>query len=307
MVLCFIALPIFAILGIFSLKYRKLAKDSLQCLFKTVTLRKCESGLDDRIRASITGKLMRFSTKGAGFVYRHYKLLSFLVLLLFIWSTYTGAVGVYNYYEYGNCNGPESTGFCILDPTGQNSGVSVCSDHEVDINKNVTYPKKDSTNPVIGNPDANLTIIEFGCYTCSYTKKAEPILKEVLEYYDGKVNTQFKSFPIPGHPLSAEAPLAADCALEQGRYKEYHDLLFSEQGALTYDLLVSNAEKIGLNKTQFKACLDSKKYQTEVDRDIKEGKDAGVYGTPTFFINDKIIVGPKPFKTFKNIIDGELK
>src|SRR3989338_3930610 len=146
MVLCLLALPIFLVLGIFSVKYRQLAKDALECLFSTVTLRKCRSGLDDRIRSQITGKMLTFSPKAASIVYRHYKLLSWIVLLLFVWSAYEGGIGVYNYVYYGNCNGPEATGFCLLDPTGEHSGVS---EVELDTQQETIFPLLEADDPIV--------------------------------------------------------------------------------------------------------------------------------------------------------------
>ncbi len=114
MVLCWIALPVFAFLGLFSLKYRQLTKDSLECLFKTLTLRKCSSGLDDRIKANITGKLMTKSPASAKFFYNNYKLISVIILIVMIVATYFTSVGIYNYVKYGNCNGSDSSEFCII-------------------------------------------------------------------------------------------------------------------------------------------------------------------------------------------------
>lgn len=114
MVLCLLALPIFAVLGIFSLKYRKLTKDALDCLFRTVTLRKCTSGLDDRIRSDITGTFLKFSPRIARFFYKNYKIISWIILILFLLSTYYSVEGVYNYVKYGNCNGESSTAFCVI-------------------------------------------------------------------------------------------------------------------------------------------------------------------------------------------------
>ena len=118
MVLCWIALPVFAVLGIFSVRYRKLTLDSLDCMFRTVTLRKCSSGLDDKIRADVTGTFLKFSPRTAKFFYKNYKIISFIIMALFLVSSYFTAVGTYNYVKYGNCNGPESDGFCIFDPLG---------------------------------------------------------------------------------------------------------------------------------------------------------------------------------------------
>ena len=304
MVLCLIALPIFAILGIFSVKYQKLSKDALECLFKTVALRKCRSGLDDRIKASITGKALKLHPKAAGFVYNHYKAISWIILAVFIWSIYASSVGVYNYYYYGNCNGPEETGFCVLDPTGKNSKTSGA---DIDKPTEIIYPTLENDDPIIGSKNANLTVIEFGCHVCPYTKKAEPVIKEVLEHYKGRVNLQFKTFTIPRHVLSYKSSLAADCAQEQGKHVEFHDKIFEYQENSTSETLHKITEIVKLNITQFNDCLKTEKYKNEVDGDTLMGVHAGVEGTPTFFINKQKIVGPKPFRTFKTIIDEELK
>ena len=118
MVLCWIALPVFAILGIFSVKYRKLTKDSLECLFKTATLRKCDSGLDEKIKSDITGKLMNNYPNTARVFYNHYKIISAAALIIFLLATYFTSVGVYNYIKYGNCNGKDSGLFCIIGAAG---------------------------------------------------------------------------------------------------------------------------------------------------------------------------------------------
>ncbi|HIH39461.1 TPA: hypothetical protein HA219_01940 [Candidatus Woesearchaeota archaeon] len=118
MVLCLLALPVFAILGIFSLKYRNLTKDALECLFKTVTLRKCSSGLDDRIKSDVTGTFLKYSPRTAKLFYRHYRIISWIIFILFIWSVYASSVGVYNYAKHGNCSGPQSSAFCVIKTVG---------------------------------------------------------------------------------------------------------------------------------------------------------------------------------------------
>lgn len=116
MVLCWLALPVFAVLAIFSARYRRLTAESLECLFRTATLRKCHSGLDDRIKSRITGGLLKFHPGTARFFYKNYKVISLLLLVVFIWSTYVSAVAIYNYVEFGNCNGEEDpNGFCVID------------------------------------------------------------------------------------------------------------------------------------------------------------------------------------------------
>ena len=304
MVLCLIGLPVFAILGIFSIKYRRLTIDALECLFRTVILRKCRSGLDERIKSVMTGKAMSFSPSIAKFIYRHYKLISWLILILFIASLYVSISGIYNYAKYGNCNGPADTDFCILDPTGQNNRVSAV---EVDRQREIVYPTAKNGDYFFGDNGTRLTIIEFGCYACPYTKKAEPVIKELLEDYRGRVSLQFVTFIIPRHKLSYKTSLASYCAKEYGTYPEFHNLMFEIQENLTEDGFGDVAVRLGINQTEFTDCINKEKYKSSVESDTLAGIHAGVSGTPTFFINHQKIVGPKPERTFRTIIEEELK
>jgi protein-disulfide isomerase len=118
------------------------------------------------------------------------------------------------------------------------------------------------------------------------------------------------------HPLAEKAHEAAHCAGEQKRYWEMHELLFAKSPDLTVPALKKYAVEVGLNAGQFDNCLDSDKYAKEVDREIQAGSDAGVRGTPSFFVGrsesgEKItgtmIVGAQPFENFKRMIDGILE
>ena len=107
--------------------------------------------------------------------------------------------------------------------------------------------------------------------------------------------------------------MAADCADEQGKFWEIHDLLFTEQevcvqttGAEREKQIQDIAEQAGLDMDEFNACMESEKFQEEIDNDFQDGLKAGVYGTPTFFINGRTIIGPKPLRAFEKIIDEEL-
>lgn len=302
--ICLIALAVFGVLGIFSGYYRKLAKEALECVFLRITLRKCESGLDQRIKSALTGKMMTKSPTVAGFLYKYFEWLSWFFVIVMIASFGYSAYGLYNYFNYGNCYGPESTGFCIFDPSGEDSqytGISTGYRGEM------VWPSKDNA-PIRGNPNAALTIIEFGCYQCPYTKKAEATVAELLEEYDGKINVAFKLFPLnKTHELANEAALAAHCAEEQNAYWKYHDMLFANQQLLhNVSSFVNLASDSGMNRKQFEVCLSTKKFKQNVDEDFEEGIKAGVYGTPTFFIGKKAIVGPKPIEEFRTAINKEL-
>jgi len=114
MVLCFIALPIFLILGIFSVKYRILARDAFECIGRIVTFRKCKSQLDDRIKSHLTGKIIRISPSLGRFIHKRFPIISIIFIILMIVSLFFSFTGLINYLKYGNCNGPEDDGgFCI--------------------------------------------------------------------------------------------------------------------------------------------------------------------------------------------------
>ena len=115
MVLCWIALPVFALLGLFSLKYRRLTKEAFYCLSRKIQRRPCTSSLDERIRGDVTGSLMKFSPSIAKGFYKHYKAIVFITLIITILSTVFAVIGIYNYVQYGNCNGKDSSEFCIID------------------------------------------------------------------------------------------------------------------------------------------------------------------------------------------------
>src|SRR3989344_7867029 len=107
MVLCFIALPILLILSIFSAKYKILARDAFECIGRTVTLRKCKSNLDERIKSHLTGKIIKISPKFGMFIYRKFQIISIIFIILMIASLFFSVTGLINYLKYGNCYGPE--------------------------------------------------------------------------------------------------------------------------------------------------------------------------------------------------------
>lgn len=161
-------------------------------------------------------------------------------------------------------------------------------------------------DPIKGNPDAPVTIVEFSDFQCSWCGRVEPTLRQILETYKGQVKLIYKDYPAPSHENAEPAALAALCAQEQGKFWEYHDVLFENQGSLTIDDLKRYAADLGLNTQEFNSCLDSKKYKDQIKEDMDEAGRVGVRGTPAFFINGLILSGARPFEDFKAIIDEEL-
>ncbi len=167
-------------------------------------------------------------------------------------------------------------------------------------------------SPFLGNKDAKITIIEFADYRCPFCERFyNDAEKQIIANYvnTGKAKFVFKNYAFLGQE-SVWASEAAECANEQGKFWEYHDWLYNNQ-APESDLayyskanLVKYAGKVGLNTGQFSSCLNSDKYSAKVTSEFNEGKDAGVTGTPTVFINGQSLVGAQPFSAFKAVIDN---
>lgn len=162
---------------------------------------------------------------------------------------------------------------------------------------------------VKGDSNAPVTMIEFSDYECPfcgrYFQQTYPQI--VKEYVDtGKVKIVFRDFPLSFHENAQKAAEAAECAGEQGKYWEMHDKLFKNQNALEINSLRQYAKELGLNTKTFDDCLDSGKMASEIQKDFEDGQDAGVSGTPAFFINGISITGAQPFEEFKKIIEQEI-
>lgn len=164
---------------------------------------------------------------------------------------------------------------------------------------------------ILGNPNAPVTMIIFGDYQCPYCQKAfnESEAKIRTEYVDtGKVKMVFRDFPLDSiHSSARPAAEAAQCALPQGKYWEYHDALYKYQGELSGINYTKLAGELGLDTKSFNTCLDSKTYANEVQKDQDAGTALGVTGTPANFVNGKLIAGAYPYATFKAVIEEALK
>ena len=172
-------------------------------------------------------------------------------------------------------------------------------------------------DPVLGSADAKVLMIEFGDYQCpscrQFWKEIEPRLKK--DYIDtGKVKLVFRDFPLNQHPEAVLAALAVNCARDQNKYWEFHDKVFREQYNKGDDVirlkpadLKKWAKDIKLDSSAFDQCLDSEKYKNEVVKDKMEGEAAGVQGTPTFFINGRVMGGAQQYPEYKKLIDDLLR
>ncbi len=161
-------------------------------------------------------------------------------------------------------------------------------------------------DPAVGPEDAPVLMIEFSDYQCHYCGQfARETLHPLLARYGAKVRFVYRDFVILG-PLSMKAARAAECAHDQGAFWEFHDEIFAHQDELSEEWLIALAERLGLDLPRFKDCIDDPASEQEVASDSLAGLALGVRGTPTFFINGRILVGANPLETFVTLLDDEL-
>lgn len=150
-------------------------------------------------------------------------------------------------------------------------------------------------DPSLGSDCAPVTIVEFSDFGCSSCAVAQDTLRRIRAKYGEQVRLVYRDFPLSGEgSLSFKAAEAAECADEQGEFWEMHDIMFAKQHRIGDAAgLKSLAREIGLDTNLFQACLESGKYADEVKKDRVDGETYGVMGTPTFFVNGRMILGSK--------------
>ena len=162
------------------------------------------------------------------------------------------------------------------------------------------------SGPDKGPASAPIEMIEFSDFQCPFCLRANPTVTQVLNTYGDRIHFIYRHFPLPNHPNARPAAEAASCAAEQGKFWPYHDRLFANPGKLSDADLKQDAADLGLDGAKFNACVDSHKFKSQVDADVQAGSEAGVNGTPAFFINGRAVSGAQPYDLFKRIIDEEL-
>jgi len=179
-----------------------------------------------------------------------------------------------------------------------------------DANKVYDIPKPKNA-PTKGSAKAKVVIQEFSDFQCPFCGRVNPTMAQVMKEYGDKVEVIWRNYPLPFHKEAGPAAQASLEVFEQKGNKafwEYHDILFANQKALSRANLEKYAAQIGgINMKAFRAALDSEKHKAAVDADIQVIAKAGArIGTPSFFINGKLLQGAQPYAAFKAAIDKEL-
>jgi protein-disulfide isomerase len=160
---------------------------------------------------------------------------------------------------------------------------------------------------VRGNPKAKVMIVEFSDFQCPYCGGVQATLQSVLAKHPDTVALAYRDMPMSKiHPFARKAAEAARCAGEQGKFWEYHDLLFADQSKLDQDGLMDKARTLKLDEQQFESCLSGEKFKAQIQQDSQDGMRAGVSGTPGFFINGIFMSGSQPESAFENLVQEQL-
>ncbi|MBP6924202.1 MAG: thioredoxin domain-containing protein [Candidatus Pacebacteria bacterium] len=146
------------------------------------------------------------------------------------------------------------------------------------------------TDHIKGSAEATVTLVEFSDFQCPACASFQPVLEEVMKSYGEKISFEYKHYPLPIHPYAQQAALAAEAAGQQGKFYEYHDVLFKNQQAWSASvapgaLFQQYAKELGLDMEQFQRHQKSALLRDRVRGDMNEARELGLTGTPTFYLN----------------------
>jgi protein-disulfide isomerase len=197
----------------------------------------------------------------------------------------------------------------------KNAPVAKGSDEDKKEDTTTVFKIPIGSSPVLGNPNALVTIVEFSEFQCPYCSKVEPTLRSLRDKYGDKLRIVWKNEPLPFHPAAEPAAEAAlEVRAERGDkgFWDVHDRFFADQKNLAngkdanIDAIVKLASDAGANADQARNAITSKTHKKEIDADGDVAEDFQVQGTPNFFINGRHLVGAVPDEAFSKIIDEEI-
>lgn len=304
---CILAFIALSIISIFSASHRQLAREAFDCVFRRITLRPCTTGFKEKMKARLVGTLLSRSAVAARIVNRHFELLSWILFITTVLSVFWTGKGLYNYYMYGSCNGLNKTGFCALDPKGENNKVSQtggsCTEGSGDESKVTLNGVNLSLFPNI-DKNSKDSVVLIGCYSCDYTRKAYPLIKQLIS--ENQVNYTFAHYPVKEETLYL-LPIGY-CAYQQDKekYWQLNDKLFesSKEDIAKKEFVDGILRNVGYDVSAINTCSQSSETQSSVVERRIQLEKTNIYGTPLVFINGKGLVGPKPYRVYERILKG---
>jgi len=193
----------------------------------------------------------------------------------------------------------------------EKDGLYVLDTSVLGINgKYIETPAFESKNQeILGNPDAKVNIIEFSDFQCPYCKVFYDSLNQLIKEGDylNKIKVSFKNLPLSFHKQANNAAMAAECAGEQGKFWDMYNTLFSKQAEWqntdNKDKFKAYAVQLKLDAAKFNQCIDSNKYQSDIEADKELAKEYNISGTPAIFIGNEYVSGAIQYDDLKSRVD----
>jgi len=152
--------------------------------------------------------------------------------------------------------------------------------------KEVEYAELTLERNFRGNPEASVVLVEFSDFQCPACAAAQAVAAQVLDDYQGKIKLEFKHLPLTTiHRSAYKAAEAAECAGDQKKFWEYHDLLFNHQNNLESSDLENYASQVGIDIELWRDCLLAHAKKYIIEKDLNEARNLGLNSTPSFFLN----------------------
>lgn len=150
-----------------------------------------------------------------------------------------------------------------------------------------------ATGSLMGPQNARLKIVEFSDFQCPFCASVRYDLQRIRDTYPGHVAVLYRHLPLQSiHPHAFAAALASECAGAQGRFEAYHDQLFEKQDSIGAIDWIDFAEAAGVpNLAEFRTCMEEERFEERVEEDLKAARAIGVDGTPSFVLNETVLVG----------------
>lgn len=158
--------------------------------------------------------------------------------------------------------------------------------------------------PSVGAKSPKVTIVEFSDFQCPYCARASEPVKKLIEAFPDQVAVYFLHFPLSFHQQAMPAAMASKCAQDQGKFWPMHDKIFGAQSTMALTDLEKHAQAIELDMKAYGACMQDPKTAAYVQADMAQGSNAGVSGTPAFFVNGRATQGPPSLEDIRSLLEG---
>jgi len=305
---CIISFVVLSILGIFSASNRELAREALDCVFRRVTLRPCNTGFDEKMKAKILGVVITRSEGAARFLNRNFERIAWVFFVLLLASGIFTVRGLFLFYTTGSCNGTNSTEFCVFDPTGTNNQVSttskVCTVPVTPVQMSLNLKKINLSQFPTLNTGASDNLFMIACYHCDFSRSTYPLIRNLVDRFH--VGLTFIHYPVK-EPTDKFSKLAF-CVnkLAPDKFWAFNDRMFEGDKANLDDPVYLDGllGKAGIDVTSVNACVAEPETETVVKKQMEEVASTGFTGTPTIFMKDQVFIGPKPYRVYAIALRG---